>query len=172
MLDASEFEVAQTWATAWSDLGHAAPEGLRKELERAWSDLRRHYHDLRHLRECLALWKAWREQCHHGGEVALALWFHDAVYDPHASDNELKSAEGAARSLDESGIDSDAVQRVVDLILATVHDAQDSHEGLASSAAASAAASSLGGRSRAAAPTDKDLLLDIDLAESIVRLGQ
>ncbi len=89
----------------------------------AWSEPQRHYHDGRHLRECLALWTRWRGLCPRPGEVAIALWFHDAVYDPKASDNELNSAAWAARSLARTGVDSDAAQRVHDLVMATQHDA-------------------------------------------------
>jgi predicted metal-dependent HD superfamily phosphohydrolase len=77
----------------------------------------------RHLRECLALWTRWREHSPRDGEVALALWFHDAIYDPQASSNELNSAAWAARSLVRAGADSDTAQRVHDLVMATQHDA-------------------------------------------------
>ncbi len=89
----------------------------------AWSEPQRHYHDQRHLRECLALWTRWREHSPRDGEVALALWFHDAIYDPRASGNELNSAAWVARSLVRAGADSDTAQRVHDLVMATQHDA-------------------------------------------------
>ena len=88
-----------TWDAAWSSLGWPAPAGLRAELMAAWSEPHRHYHDQRHLRECLALWTRWRDHSRRPGEVAIALWFHDAIYDPHASGNELNSAAWASRSL-------------------------------------------------------------------------
>ena len=112
-----------TWATAWSSLGRPAPADLQAELMAAWSEPQRHYHDQRHLRECLALWTRWRGHCPRAGEVAVALWFHDAIYDPQASGNELNSAAWAARSLVRAGADSDAAQRVHDLVMATQHDA-------------------------------------------------
>ena len=92
----------------------------------AWSEPHRHYHDQRHLRECLALWTRWRDHSPRAGEVAIALWFHDAIYDPQATQagaNELNSAAWAARSLVRAGADSDTAQRVHDLVMATQHDA-------------------------------------------------
>lgn len=115
--------LAATWGAAWSSLGRPAPAGLQAELMWAWSEPHRHYHDQRHLRECLALWIRWRDHSPRAGEVAIALWFHDAIYDPGASDNELNSAAWAARSLVRAGAASDTAQRVYDLVMATQHDA-------------------------------------------------
>lgn len=115
--------LAATWAAAWSSLGRPAPTGLEAELMTAWSEPQRHYHDQRHLRECLALWARWCEYSLRAGEVAIALWFHDAIYDPQGSNNELNSAAWAARSLVRAGADSDTAQRVHDLVMATQHDA-------------------------------------------------
>ena len=117
-----------TWAAAWSELGRPAPAGLQAELISARSEPQRHYHDQRHLRECLALWTRWRQHSPRAGEVAIALWFHDAIYDPQApvsGSNELNSAAWAARSLVRAGADSDTAQRVHDLVMATQHDAPD-----------------------------------------------
>ena len=115
-----------TWAAAWLSLGRPAPAGLQAELMSAWSEPQRHYHDQRHLRECLALWTRWREHSPRAGEVAIALWFHDAIYDPQApvsGNNELNSAAWAARSLMRAGADSDTAQRDHDLVMATQHHA-------------------------------------------------
>ena len=112
-----------TWDAAWSPPGRPAPSGLQAELMTAWSEPYRHYHDQRHLRECLALWTRWHGHCKRPGEVALALWFHDAIYDPRDGSNELNSAAWAARSLTRTGADSDTVPRVHDLVMATQHDA-------------------------------------------------
>ena len=118
--------LAASWNAAWSALGRRAPAGLQAELMTAWAEPHRHYHDQRHLRECLALWARWRSQCERAGEVAVALWFHDAVYDPRApqaGSNELNSAAWAARSLIHAGLPSETAQRVHDLVMATQHDA-------------------------------------------------
>lgn len=113
--------LAATWGAAWSSLGRPAPVRLRAELMAAWSEPHRHYHDQRHLRECLALWARWREHSVRPGEVAVALWFHDAIYDPRAESNELNSAAWATRSLIRAGLDSESAQRVHDLVMATRH---------------------------------------------------
>ena len=89
----------------------------------AWSEPQRHYHDLRHLHECLARWQSWQAQARHAGEVALALWYHDAVYQPRSGDNELRSAEWAARTMSEAGVAKERIDRVHALIMATRHDA-------------------------------------------------
>lgn len=59
----------------------------------------------------------------HPAEVEMALWFHDAVYDLRATNNESKSAEWAATELAAAGVESLSVTRVVDHILATGHKA-------------------------------------------------
>jgi predicted metal-dependent HD superfamily phosphohydrolase len=131
-----------TWAAAWSALDRPAPACLQAELMSAWSEPQRHYYDQRHLRECLALWARRRAHSPRAGEVAIALWFHDAIYDPQASSNELSSAAWAARSLVRAGAESDTAQRVHDLVMATQHDAS----------------AALG------ASLDAQLLVDIDLS--------
>jgi predicted metal-dependent HD superfamily phosphohydrolase len=144
--------LAATWASAWSSLGRPAPAGLQAELMTAWSEPHRHYHDQRHLRECLALWARWRGHSPLPGEVVLALWFHDAVYDPRAprqGSNELNSAAWAARSLVRAGADSDTAQRVHDLVMSTKQATQQE-----APAAPAALTSSL----------DAQLLGDIDLS--------
>ena len=57
----------------------------------------RWYHDMRHIKECLDLLKLTvsdrRISPSIFDEMAAALWFHDCVYDPKASDNEKRSAK-------------------------------------------------------------------------------
>ena len=146
-------ELAQTWESAWGHLGVPAPVELREELERAWSEPQRYYHDQRHLRGCLALWTIWSGECEHPGEVGLALWFHDAVYDPQASDNELNSAIWAKRSLEAAGVERDVVRRVHELIMATCHGGGEASQ-----------PRSPGDHATIGSAADRSLLLDIDLA--------
>lgn len=75
----------------------------------------------------------------HPQAVYLAIWYHDAIYDTTAHDNERASADLAARHLSADGADAATIQRIQDLVLATRH---------------------------VATPTDPDqqLLVDMDLA--------
>ncbi len=55
--------------------------------------------------------------------MELATWFHDAIYDTHAQDNEERSAELAKQRITECGGGADLCQSVVALVLATkAHD--------------------------------------------------
>ena len=53
----------------------------------------RHYHNLRHIRHCLAELDAAKSLAKDPTSVELAIWFHDAVYDPQCHDNEERSAQ-------------------------------------------------------------------------------
>ncbi len=88
----------------------------------AWSEPLRRYHDLRHLGECLALWARWHDVAEHPEEVALALWYHDAVYDTEASDNERRSADWATKDLGRAGVDANTILRIQQMVLATCYD--------------------------------------------------
>jgi predicted metal-dependent HD superfamily phosphohydrolase len=83
-------------------------------LVAAYSEPHRHYHTLEHLAEMF------RVVGRLGGSAAvhLAVWFHDAVYDPRAKDNEARSADLAVRELTALGLPAEEVRR---LVLATDH---------------------------------------------------
>ena len=115
-------EAAASWATAWQSLALAdTGAALRDELCAAYAQPQRHYHTQQHLSECLALWQQLQAHAQHPGEVALALWFHDAVYEVKASDNERRSADWALRALLAAGADAAMAQRVHALVMATCH---------------------------------------------------
>lgn len=131
---------AQRWEQAWNLLGLPAPADAElQDLLRRYREPQRHYHTLQHLEECFAGFDLLLEAAARPGEIALALWFHDAVYDVRRHDNEARSAALAAGCLRAAGADDGAVQRVHALVMAT-----RSHEP--------------GG------DPDRAILLDIDLA--------
>ncbi len=114
-------ELDASWEQAWRDLGLAPAPGLRDELLRRWSQAHRKYHTLQHLAECLALFADVRPIAERPGEVALALWFHDAIYETNRHDNEAESAAWARRALVEAHAARDVVDRVGALVMATRH---------------------------------------------------
>jgi len=109
------------WERMWRELGSSAPDGLLAQLRQAYREPQRHYHTLQHLDECLLLADALRPEMQRPAELELALWFHDAVYDVHAHDNEARSARWAATVMLDAGLDADAATRVTELIMATCH---------------------------------------------------
>jgi predicted metal-dependent HD superfamily phosphohydrolase len=110
----------ESWRRLWGELGaREVPGGLFNQLVAAYSEPHRHYHTLQHLRECLAHLDAAATLARRPAEVELALWFHDAVYDPKRQDNEERSADWAARSLRAAGCEEAVARRVQALVLAT-----------------------------------------------------
>lgn len=89
----------------------------------AYSQKHRYYHTVTHIDHCLSEFDAASELAHEPAEVELALWFHDAIYDPLSANNEAKSAHWACELLDRGGINSERVERVRAHILATRHEA-------------------------------------------------
>lgn len=111
------------WNAAWSSLGAQPPEALLSELSARYAEPHRHYHTLQHLEECFALLAPAAHLAEHPAEVELALWFHDAIYDTQAHDNEERSAGWAEQALRAAGVPPESAGRVGDLVRVTRHDA-------------------------------------------------
>ena len=111
------------WLHTWNELQHTPPLGLYEQLLQAYSEPQRHYHTLQHLAECLQLQSESAHLAQQPGEVAIALWFHDAVYDVKAHDNEARSADWAVAALQAAGVSVEVQTRVHALIMATEHTA-------------------------------------------------
>ena len=60
----------------------------------------------------MAQFNALRPLAQRAAEVECALWFHDAIYDVHAHDNEQRSARWASQALVAAGVDADTVARI------------------------------------------------------------
>ncbi|MCX7503949.1 HD domain-containing protein [Delftia tsuruhatensis] len=124
--DASLQTWQASWQHAWSALGASAPQPVLAELLQSYSEPQRHYHTLQHLGEAMGLLQPALGLAAHPGEVALALWFHDAVYETQAKDNEARSADWAVAVVRGQGLPAEVAGRVHGLIMATCHTAQPS----------------------------------------------
>lgn len=147
----STAEWAARWAALWRALGAPEPHPVEELLAR-YEEPHRAYHVRAHLAECLARFDAARALAVRPAEAECALWYHDAVYDPRAADNEARSGELAAAATARAGLAPDAVARVRALVMATRHEA----------VAARADASPVGGDA-VPAPIDVALVVDADL---------
>lgn len=109
------------WQTLWQHLHLTPPVNLLAELQAAYAQPQRFYHNQQHLQECLTLLEQVKHLAQQPQHIALALYFHDAVYDPQAHDNEAQSAAWAAHVLKTSGASSVLIERIKQLIIVTQH---------------------------------------------------
>ena len=112
----------ERWSRLWGSLKvEGSPEPVYCLLSDLYAEPQRAYHTLRHLTHCLDELEDARHLAEHPNEVEMALWFHDAIYDPKAKDNEERSTELARRVATEALLPEAFGNRVADLVLATRH---------------------------------------------------
>jgi predicted metal-dependent HD superfamily phosphohydrolase len=110
-----------SWAAAWQGIGASGDgAGLHQRLVGCWSEKHRHYHTLQHLRECFEHFGESRAEMRRPAEIAVALWFHDAFYEPTRDDNEKRSADWARDAAVEAGVPQATAERLLQLVMATV----------------------------------------------------
>jgi len=98
MVSDSSFEALRErfrslWVRSLLTDAESTAEPVFEELARRYSEPRRCYHGWTHLLNCLDRFDLAAALMHDSAAVEMALWFHDAVYEPGAPDNEQKSAE-------------------------------------------------------------------------------
>ncbi|SPE55376.1 conserved hypothetical protein [Verrucomicrobia bacterium] len=112
------------WIELWREVNaQGQPLLAYQEMASLYAQPHRHYHTLRHIDECLAEFDSARHLARQPVALELAIWFHDAVYDTHAQDNEERSADLAKRCISAAGGDGNLGASVCALIMATkTHD--------------------------------------------------
>lgn len=120
------------WRRSCEAIGMAVPKGVFEALVERYRESHRSYHTLQHIGECISHLSSVKTA---PAEMGIAVWFHDAIYDPQASDNEKRSAGWAEAVLSGNA----AAATVRRMILATRHQAVPDD-------------------------TDSKLLVDVDLA--------
>jgi len=135
-----EMALLERWTAMWQRLG-ALEHGrsICEDLLKRYGEPHRAYHNLAHLEHCFAELDEARDLAISPDRIALALWFHDAIYETAAKDNEEQSADLARATITKAALPIDLADSVAELILATKHDT-------------------------APASLDAQLLVDIDLA--------
>ncbi|WP_036241494.1 hypothetical protein [Mesorhizobium sp. STM 4661] len=93
-------------------------EPLKRELSVLYRAKDRHYHNLAHIEAMLALAGDYRASLNDAEAVEAAIWFHDAVYDSRAKDNEARSAALAEAKL-AGRTDAERMERIATMISAT-----------------------------------------------------
>lgn len=111
------------WIRLMTSLGLPKETETFGALDAAYSQKHRHYHSGKHIDHCLSEFDSALSMAGDAAEVELALWFHDAVYEPYASNNEERSADWACTLLNRHNVSAARVERVRALILATRHEA-------------------------------------------------
>ena len=111
------------WVRLLERFGVAASDAypVFDALVAAYSEPARHYHNLEHLAEMFRVAGRLSAHMDDPAAVQLAIWFHDAIYDPRAKDNEARSADWAGELLGGLGVPPATVNRVKELVLATAH---------------------------------------------------
>jgi len=110
----------QRWAQLWPAATPAAAlaDGFQ-QLAARYAEPHRHYHNQSHIADCLAGFDRVKGQVSEPPAVELAIWFHDAVYDPRAADNEERSAALAQHWLPALHASRGLADAVGQLVLAT-----------------------------------------------------
>jgi len=136
------------------------------QIQQAWTRLlthyqeqQRYYHDLSHIDACFTWFDHVQDQLDDPLAVALAIWFHDIVYDVRCSDNEVKSGHYAVTALTSFACSTSLVHKVYQLILLTQHPSKPRHvlKGLSGALLNN-------GNKVLSSINDQALFLDIDLA--------
>ncbi|HRQ89419.1 MAG TPA: DUF4241 domain-containing protein [Bacteroidia bacterium] len=122
-----DHHVQVSFGRVWSALCPDMDRGrIYHNCQKAYSE--RAYHNWQHVSECLEHMMAMQEVGVEADWPAIerAIWFHDLMYDPTASDNEEKSAQAAQHLLSTGGLPQEDIDKVAALILATkTHEISD-----------------------------------------------
>lgn len=96
-------------------------DAIYQELVSLYTEPGRHYHNLAHVKRMLGELDGCAGHLYFHDAVEFAIWFHDAIYDTHASDNEARSADLAVASARRLNLPELMQEEIHHLIIATEH---------------------------------------------------
>ena len=83
-----------------------------------YNEPQRAYHSLQHIQQLFGQFEQIKHLFHEPHIIALAIYYHDVIYEPTRSDNELKSAEYVVESLT-GYLSAEQCQHIYALIMMT-----------------------------------------------------
>lgn len=112
----------ERWLALWERI-HARGNGypVYRDLLERYAEPHRFYHKLPHVLHCLGEFGRAFRLTSSPDALEFALWFHDAVYDPKAKDNEEQSVALALSVARTASLPNGFGEKVAVLILATKH---------------------------------------------------
>lgn len=114
MLQETFIQLAQTYSG-----NQELPGQCWKEIEKAYSHSKRHYHTLKHLDNLLVELQEVKSQISDWDTILFTLFYHDIVYKAHKQDNEEQSAIQAAERLTLLQVPEEKIKLCHSQILAT-----------------------------------------------------
>lgn len=128
------------WSQLMARLALGPNEQTFNKLRVLYSEKHRFYHNKSHIQTALNQLDASIDFANQPALLELALYFHDAIYNPMSSSNKQDSADLAASFLLANNVPQEHIQCVINLIMATEY------------------------TSKPIIDSDEKLLLDIDLS--------
>ena len=110
----------QRFEALWSRCIGAGARDVFDELDTLYGEPHRRYHTGAHIEHCLRQFDLAADRMDEPDAVEMAVWFHDAIYEISAKDNELRSAELFAAMAGRRGPEGYR-EKVRRLIMATTH---------------------------------------------------
>lgn len=100
------------------DMETVKAKTLWQDITDRYNETQRAYHTLEHLAQLFAQFEQVQQYLHEPHIIALALYYHDVIYEPRRADNELQSAEYMIKKLSPY-LDVEQYRRIDDLIMLT-----------------------------------------------------
>lgn len=101
-----------------SDMTPAKSSMLWQDIASRYNEPQRAYHTLRHIQQLFGQFEKIKHLLHKPHIIALAIYYHDVIYEPTRSDNELQSAEYALDKLT-GYLNKEQCQHIYTLIMMT-----------------------------------------------------
>lgn len=126
MISPEKIEAMQGgWVRLFAECGASPAEvyPLFDELVTKYTEPHRHYHTLEHLADMFRVAGRLATAENNMVAIQLAIWFHDAIYDPKAHDNEAQSATWFREAMKPFRWPEATINQATMLIIATAHTA-------------------------------------------------